>query len=226
MASNVLQHADLLYSANAGLWLDVHACLKNGADPNVCTDKGTTALMLASRAGNADAVKALVAAGADLNAQNSFGSTALIYACSENRADVAHELLVHGALVNPRDQDGDNALIVAIRIATPINLIRDIMNKGTREDVQARNKENMTALHYAIIHNEPDLVRDLCGKFADVNVRDVHGFTPLQYAEGLHHAQSHTAAGALRGFGAALGINKASGNAEIVKILKTNGATH
>jgi ankyrin repeat protein len=221
---SVIQHANLLIAADEGKWLDVHAALKAGADPNVRTEKGTTALMFASRAGNVDVVKALIAAGADVNAQNSFGSTALLYACSENRADVVHELLAHGATVTQRDQDGDNALIVAIRINSATNLVRDIMNKGKRAEVQAKNKEGMTALHYAIIHHNVEVVRDLCGRFADVNAPCGRGFTPLQYAQGLAYFEDNTVGGALRGLGAALGINKGSANAEIVKVLQTNGA--
>src|SRR2546428_8716744 len=59
---------------------------------------GTTALMFAAQAGNADAVKALIARGADVNAKEKVkGESALMIAAAYGRADVIRVLTAKGA---------------------------------------------------------------------------------------------------------------------------------
>lgn len=57
------------------------------------TDSGQTALMLAVRHGNKDAVGLLLEAGADCNSQDKEGSTALMAACEHGHIDIVRLLL-------------------------------------------------------------------------------------------------------------------------------------
>lgn len=57
------------------------------------TDSGQTALMLAVRHGNKDAVSLLLEAGADCNSQDKEGSTALMAACEHGHIDIVRILL-------------------------------------------------------------------------------------------------------------------------------------
>lgn len=57
------------------------------------TDSGQTALMLAVRHGNKDAVGLLLEAGADCNLQDKEGSTALMAACEHGHIDIVRLLL-------------------------------------------------------------------------------------------------------------------------------------
>ena len=54
--------------------------IEAGADVNAESPNGTTALMMAVRGANADAVTMLVARGADVNHRNENGATALGWA--------------------------------------------------------------------------------------------------------------------------------------------------
>jgi ankyrin repeat protein len=69
-----------------------------GADANAATTSGTTALMFASQAGNAQAVKSLIAHGANVNAKEKVkGETAISFAAAFGRADVIRVLAANGA---------------------------------------------------------------------------------------------------------------------------------
>lgn len=102
MAKLLLAHkanADLVTFSNAGFNLGKWLSHKN---------KGATALMLASYAGNPDIVEALIMTGVQVNTQDSDGQTALIYAIlgdsgwphkplSEQRKKIIELLLSAGA---------------------------------------------------------------------------------------------------------------------------------
>jgi ankyrin repeat protein len=76
----------------------VAALIAAGADSNLATTTGATALMYAARSGSTETVTRLVEAGADLNAkEKGFGQTALMVAAGLDRADVVKLLLQRGA---------------------------------------------------------------------------------------------------------------------------------
>ena len=65
----------------------VKLLVERGADINVDTNDGYTALIYAAFSGDAKIVQILVEAGADVNAINEYGANALIYA--------AHKVNLH-----------------------------------------------------------------------------------------------------------------------------------
>ena len=88
----------------------VETLTAGGADANSATMNGTTALMFAAQAGNADAVKALLAQGADVNAKEKVkGETrGDDRGCVSARADVIRVLTAKGADLRrsrPRSMD-------------------------------------------------------------------------------------------------------------------------
>ena len=79
----------------------VDAMLKAGADANSVKTNGTTVLMAAAGAGNADAVKLLLDHGADVNAKESaHGQTAAMFAAALGRDAVVRVLATHHADLN------------------------------------------------------------------------------------------------------------------------------
>jgi uncharacterized protein len=76
--------------------------------------KGQTALMWASGAGNASAVKLLAEAGAEIQAKSRAGFTALLFAVLNQRMDAARTLLEAKANSNDVTPDGTSALNMAI----------------------------------------------------------------------------------------------------------------
>jgi ankyrin repeat protein len=91
-------YTPLHLAAQAGAAASIAPLLEAASEINARTATGATALMLASRAGNVDAVRLLVDHGADLNATESAqGQTALMFAAAADRADVVKYLVSKGA---------------------------------------------------------------------------------------------------------------------------------
>jgi uncharacterized protein len=93
----------------------VRALLDNRADVNARTsNRGETALMVASFYGKRDAVLALLDNGADVNAETSDrGETALMMASKFGYHEVVEALLGKGAEAKARRKDGQTALDAA-----------------------------------------------------------------------------------------------------------------
>ncbi len=81
--------------------------LSHGANVNVAASfTRTTALLEASRCGDADVVQLLLDHGADVNAKDRNGDTALVTAAKAQSMECMEELVRFGADVNAKDKDG------------------------------------------------------------------------------------------------------------------------
>jgi len=100
--------------------------LEKGADPNIATFAGTTALMAAagvnwaenqtyteSKEALMDALKLCFEKGADVNAKNSMGITAVIGAANRGSDDMIEFLVQHGAKLDVKDNEGRTPLVWA-----------------------------------------------------------------------------------------------------------------
>jgi len=100
--------------------------LDNGANPNIATVEGTTALMASSgmnwvinqtynhgEAAYLEAIKLCLQQGADINAANSFGFTALHAAASRGWESVIQLLVDSGARMDAKDIAGRTPLVFA-----------------------------------------------------------------------------------------------------------------
>ena len=86
-----------------------------GADPNIQSDDGFTALMTASKHNNQDGVKVLLNAGAKVNVQNSSGSTVLHEAAEGGFLKISELLLEAGAHVLLKNKLGLTPPDLALR---------------------------------------------------------------------------------------------------------------
>jgi uncharacterized protein len=100
--------------------------LENGADPNIATTQGSTALMAAaginwipgqtytrSEADYVEAVKLCLERGAPVNASNSLGLTAMHGAANRGWESVIQILADHGAKIDAKDKEGRTPMIFA-----------------------------------------------------------------------------------------------------------------
>jgi ankyrin repeat protein len=100
--------------------------LAHGADPNIPTLAGTTALMAAagvnwaenqtwteSKESLMEALKLCREKGADVNAANSMGITAVIGAANRGSDDMIEFLVQHGAKLDVKDKEGRTPLVWA-----------------------------------------------------------------------------------------------------------------
>jgi ankyrin repeat protein len=103
----------------------MHLLLSHGADPNLSTDEGTTALMVASGMGRQndisvaqekaafEAASLALELGNDVNASNQDGRTALLAAAYLGANSVIQLLVENGADMNAKDRYGQTALSIA-----------------------------------------------------------------------------------------------------------------
>ena len=129
----VLQGATPLLLAAEVNNLDVIKTLVEAeADPNIPTEQGTTALMMASGAGTdvqrarepeerakvAQTAKYLVEHGADVNAAGQFGWTALHAAAYQGLNDDIEYLVGKGAKIDQKDKFGQTPLSISMSVLT------------------------------------------------------------------------------------------------------------
>ena len=102
-------------AAHAGDVTTVKTLLAQGANANIATDAGETALHAAVAAGSLPSVVALVTSGANVNSVTRNGWSPLHHAARFGRADAANYLMQHGA--NPRVSTRDNPPKTPVQMA-------------------------------------------------------------------------------------------------------------
>jgi ankyrin repeat protein len=187
------EHPDLVNQrgtlpANTGLRTALHfgvgheavvkALLDRGADPNI-RDEGDAAypLHFAAERGDLAIVKLLVEHGADpIGAGTDHELDVLGWAvCFDyaHHTEVARYLLLHGAKYT---------LFSAVALGESA-MIRELVQSGA--DLNARmdrTNHRRTALHLAVVKNQPASLAALIELGADVNLEDAVGMTPLDQA--------------------------------------------
>ncbi len=185
--------------------------LKHGADLNALTHNGDTPLMTKTYQWGdyqQSSVKYLLKKGAEVSHVNKDGQTAYSYSVMRNRYDIASLLEGHGAAIFLQNIFGITPLHYATRhnsldLAyfhiqrehpaqvvnnagnTPLYntlLVKELVRIGL--DVNHRNKDGQTPLHYAARWNASNTqyLEILIANGAIVNATDYYGYTPLHLA--------------------------------------------
>jgi ankyrin repeat protein len=144
------------------------ALLRAGAQPDAVYGEGETALMLAARSGNVDAVKLLLEANVDVNAAEKFrGQTALMLAANENHGTVVKALLAAGAKPNTRS----------------VEYAFQTLTGGAGGIIHDRPQGGVTALMLAARQGALDAGLALIAGGADLAMEEPqYGFTAMQTA--------------------------------------------
>jgi ankyrin repeat protein len=171
----------LMYASHAGHMAVVQYFLDRGAAINASGSDGTTALMHASLAGRTAVVQLLIDRKANINARSNRGKTALMFASEAGRNDVVQFLVRRkDTNVHPRDDMGRTALAWAslggrrgLEEFSRKNGLEFSTEVGFRlGGLWKANKTNggrWVAPVRILIENGG----------AEVDARDVHGYTPL-----------------------------------------------
>lgn len=164
---------------------------------NAKDDQGLSALHYAARYNHVPIVKLLVEHHADLNDVDQEGATPLHYAARYKRVrfkgseevtsvtssvdnSVVLYLVSKGANVNVRDNYGCTPLHFAAMRGNELVTWELLQCKGI--NIEAVDKQQMTALHMAASHTEVEICRMLVEKGAELRCVDEDYATPLHYA--------------------------------------------
>lgn len=150
--------------------------LENGADIDVKSSQGMSALSRAIYDGNVGTAKLLLAKGADIESRDSSDNTPLIHAAWRSH-EIVQALLGRGAKANATNQDLETPLMRSYDVASVLALL----DHGA--DLEAKDKRGLTALMHAVMDFNAGKARLLLEKGADVNARTPDGDTALSIAK-------------------------------------------
>ncbi len=161
--------------------------LNAGADPNVPTDEGKTALSWAAAEGSDESIELLLKQPRiDLEIPNKSGQTPLLRAADAGHTKCIRMLLGKGANVKHADNEGRTALsLTAIK---GHKVVAKLLLKNNAE-INAQDKRGNTALALAAEKNHDAVVRFLLESGADADVPDEDEETPFEKARDRHMSQ-------------------------------------
>ena len=170
----------------------VRRLIRRGADLNMQTYYGKTALMFASLNGLTDIAKELIAAGAKLNLQSEDdyydreGWSALMFAAVNGHTDIAKALIAANADMNLQNDNGETALMWASRKGHT-DIAKALIAAGAYMNLQDEGYYGSTALIEASRNAYTDIVKALIAADADLNLKDKNEKTALMYASKRGH---------------------------------------
>jgi serine/threonine-protein phosphatase 6 regulatory ankyrin repeat subunit A/serine/threonine-protein phosphatase 6 regulatory ankyrin repeat subunit B len=144
--------------------------------------EGVTAFLLAAMHGQLGVMQLLIQRGAYANAPASdSGDTALHLAAWEGQEQAAAFLLGQGAQSTHRGKDGATPLILACDKGH-LGVLRMLVHHLGKQELEATDKEGLTALHYAALCGNEECVSFLLGQGAQANSKSKNGTTPFMMA--------------------------------------------
>ncbi len=159
----------------------IKALIEAGVDVNAQNIKGETALYLAAKRGDTEAVKMLLAAGAEVNTQDNYNKeTPLNQAARRDHTEIVKALIAAGADVNAKDEDNSTALMSAAYCGK-IEIVQMLLAAGADVNAQ-RYYYNSTALMDATDCRRTETVKALIAAGADVNAKNKNNDTALMLA--------------------------------------------
>jgi N-acyl-D-amino-acid deacylase len=183
----------------------VRLLLDHGADVNVASRSGRTALIVASFANpSAEVVRMLLAKGANVGVMDRINVTPLNAATFGNDTATVRLLLDASADINTADTFiGLTPLINASGNRNP-EAVKLLLAKGANANAVSKTEGlpriqtgivefgGFTPLLMAVPFGPPEIVRTLMDAGARVNVQDYRGFTPLMLAAANDRANPET----------------------------------
>ena len=153
--------------------------LERGADPNSFDSNRETALLVATRVGDLEAVMLLLSYRANPDINDRFGQTPLILATRAGKAEIVSALLDARADITLSDTNGQAVLAAAIRSRqTPV--LKLLLERGA--SIDQRDRQGVTPLMMAAELGEEAAVKLLLDHGASTLARDKFGLDARQRA--------------------------------------------
>ena len=181
--------AEWAVSAAGGGYVELlRKLLARGAPVDVITKGGTTAVMLAAQNGQLAALRLVLAAPggeAAVNQQNRDGFTALLGAALCGCTAEARLLLERGADPTLADNMGNAPLTNAAKASGDAGRGVAELLLDAKAAVDHQNEDGTAALHFACQCSNVEVARLLLERGANKELRDKHGRTAKDIAEGF-----------------------------------------
>jgi ankyrin repeat protein len=137
---------------------------------------------------NNNKVQKLIDKGADVNAKNKNGFTALMLAAQKGKFEIFCNLYRLGAKVDAKDKNGGTALMAA-SIKGNEDIVEFLCNNEHNPDVNAATIDGYTALMFACVLTNKEIVRELLKAVADTELKNKNGDTALMIASQFGHEE-------------------------------------
>ena len=159
----------------------LQSIIDQGADVNARNNQNITALMLASRKGNIDAMNVLLSAGANRTIEDADGDTWIHYAIYGNCSkEVLQSIIDQGADVNATNKNNTTALMLASEKGN-IDAMNVLLRAGADRTIE--DAEGDTWIHCAIHGNcSKEVLQSQIDQGADVNATNKTKTTALMLA--------------------------------------------
>jgi len=155
---------------------------RKSVDVNAAEADGSTPLLWAAHANDAELVARLLKAGAKPNVKNQLGSTPLEEAAFNANTAAIQALLVAGADANTAGADGQTPLMLVARTAN-VEAAKLLLDKGANPNVR-ETQRGQTALMWAAANRQAAIMRELLARGAEVDTAsDPDLMTPLVSGE-------------------------------------------
>ncbi len=123
--------------------------------------------------------KRLLARGADVNAPEPPWKLTPLLIAPDKSLEMVRFLLEHGADASAADREGTTVLMRAVHSGDP-RIVAAVLKYHPR--LEAKGTWNNTALTYAVVQGNPEMVRLLIAAGADVNAERADGMQSLDMA--------------------------------------------
>ena len=171
----------LMFACHEGNVEALNVLLNAGADPNMADSNGGTLIHLSVVRGcSKETLQTIIDHGADVNATDNNNLTTLMLACQKGNDEIINLLFNARADPNIHDTAGETLIHHAFAQGCSKETLQTIIKHGA--DVNATNKDNITALMLACKHSSEEAINILLDAGADPNIADTDGATWIHHA--------------------------------------------